>query len=240
MTRAVALGVAALLYALPGQAQDVVSDAPLASPRSGGVSFKLGGYKPAIDEEAGLNGAPFRDTFGEDASLLLFEVQVERFFYQGIGTAGIAFSGGYAEKYADTLNTEGEVAPEKTALKIIPLQLSAIYKFDYAAFKWGIPIVPYGQLGLIYMPWWVNKGEETQEINGVRASGGKWGYGLTGGFAFMLDVLEPRLARDFDTDLGVNHSYVFAEYNHRVVNNFGGEGLNLSSGFWMFGLALDY
>jgi hypothetical protein len=238
MNRAVALGAAALLYALPGQAQDI-GDAPMQSPRSGAVKFRLGGYLPAIDKEEGLEGTPYKDTFGE-SNLLLFEVQAERFFYQGIGTAGVTVSGGYAEQYADTRNTEGEVAPEKTAIKVIPLQLGAIYKFDYAAFKWGIPIVPYGQLGLIYTPWWVNKGEETQVVDGREASGGKWGYGLTGGFAFMLDVLEPRLARDFDTDMGVNHSYFFAEYNHRVVNNFGGKGLNLSSGFWMFGLALDY
>ena len=56
----------------------------------------------------------------------------------------------------------------------------------------------------------------------------------------MLDVLEPRLARDFDSDVGVNHSYLFAEYTHAEVNNFGGGGFNLSTRHWMFGLALDY
>ena len=75
---------------------------------------------------------------------------------------------------------------------------------------------------------------------GNKGSGGKWGWGATGGLAFMLDVLQPRFARDFDSDLGVNHSYLFAEYTYADVNNFGAGGLNLSSRRWMFGLALDY
>jgi hypothetical protein len=60
------------------------------------------------------------------------------------------------------------------------------------------------------------------------------------GVSLLLDVLEPRFARDFDTSLGVNHSYLFAEYTYAKVNNFGGEGFNLSDRYWMFGLALDY
>jgi hypothetical protein len=233
MTRAVALGAAALLIALPGEALEV-GNVPTQSPRSGAIEFKLGTYKPRVDDEANLNGAtPFSSTFGGN-SMLLFQLEIERFLYQGIGSAGLGFSGGYAEKYGDTKTTTGETAAEKTAFKVIPLQVSALYKFDYAAFHWGVPLVPYAQLGLIYTPWWTTKGDATQ------LSGGTWGYGLTAGLSFMLDVLEPRLARDFDTDVGVNHSYIFAEYSYSKVNDFGGDSLNLSSGHWMFGLALDY
>ncbi|WP_224245934.1 MXAN_2562 family outer membrane beta-barrel protein [Hyalangium gracile] len=241
MSRAVALGVIALLGALPSQALEV-SDAPRApvgSPRTGAVEFKLGGYKPRIDTEEGLDGEPYKDTFG-DASLLLFELELQRYFYQGFGTAGVGFSAGYAEKYADTLTDDGDPAEEKTALKVVPLKLNALYKFDYAAFRWGVPLVPYGKLGLIYMPWWIEKGGETQELSGRSGKGGRWGYGFTAGVSFLLDVLEPRLARDFDSDIGVNHSYFFAEWTYAEVNNFGSPGLVLSSRHWMFGLALDY
>ncbi len=241
MSRAVALGLAALLGALPSQALEI-SDAPtqpLQSPRTGAVEIKLGGYKPRIDTEEGLTGQPYRDTFG-DASMLLFELELQRYFYQGIGSAGLGFSAGYAEKYADTLTENDEIAPEKTALKVVPLQLKALYKFDYAAFRWRVPVVPYGKLGLIYTPWWITKGDDTQELSERSGKGGRWGYGVTLGASFLLDVLEPRLARDFDSDLGVNHSYFFAEWTYAEVNNFGGSGLVLSSRHWMFGLALDY
>lgn len=241
MSRAVAFGVLALLSALPSQALEV-SDAPKApmqSPRTGSLEFKLGGYKPRIDTEEGLEGRPYHETFGGE-SMLLFELEMQRFFYQGIGSAGVGFSAGYAEKYADTVTEEGATAPEKTALKVVPLRLNALYKFDYPAFRWSVPLVPYAKAGLIYTPWWINKGTETQNVGGRTARGGRWGYGLTLGASFLLDVLDRRLARDFDSDLGVNHSYLFAEWTYAEVNNFGGAGLVLSSRHWMFGLALDY
>lgn len=246
MRRATALGFAAVLAALPAWGQDstssVLQDEPvsLRSPRSGAIILRLGGYKPLIDEEESLGGAtPYKDTFG-DASLLLFEAELQRFFYQGIGTAGVGLSAGYGEKYAPARLTDGEKAAEQTALKVIPLSANLFYKFDYAAFEWGIPLVPYGKLGLIYTPWWITKGSATEAVGGNNGSGGKWGWGATAGLSFMLDVLEPRFARDFDSDLGVNHSYLFAEYTYADVNNFGGKGLDLSSRRWMFGLALDY
>jgi hypothetical protein len=241
MSRAVALGLVALLGALPSQALES-SDAPkvnIGSPRTGDVEFKFGGYKPRIDTEEGLTSAPYAATFG-DASMLLFELEIQRYFYQGIGTAGLGVSAGYAEKYANTLTDEGDTAEEKTALKVAPLKLNALYKFDYPAFRWHVPLVPYGKLGLIYMPWWIEKGSATQELSGRSGKGGRWGYGVTLGASFLLDVLEPRLARDFDSDIGVNHSYFFAEWTYAEVNNFGSPGLVLSSRHWMFGLALDY
>ncbi len=241
MSRAVALGIVALLSALPSQAQDVsqVPRVPAQSPRSGDVEFKLGTFKPRIDTEAGLTGQPYAETFG-DRSMLLFELEVQRFLYQGIGTAGVGVSAGYAEKYASTVTDTGDRTAEKTALKVAPLKLNGFYKFDYPAFRWHVPVVPYGKLGLIYMPWWINKGSETQTLGESTGKGGRWGYGLTVGASFLLDVLEPRLARDFDSDIGVNHSYFFAEWTYAEVDNFGSPGLVLSSRHWMFGLALDY
>lgn len=241
MSRAVALGIVALLGALPSQALEVAeaSNVPRASPRTGAVEFKLGGYKPLIDTEEGLTSTPYADTFNNE-SMLLFEVELQRYFFQRFGSAGVGFSAGYAEKYSDTVTETGEAAAEKTALKVVPLKLNALYKFDYAAFRWHVPLVPYAKLGLIYMPWWSNKGDNFQEVDGRVSKGGRWGYGLTLGASFLLDVLEPRLARDFDSDLGVNHSYLFAEWTYAEVNNFGSSGIVLSSRHWMFGLALDY
>ncbi|RYZ39392.1 MAG: hypothetical protein EOO71_20250 [Myxococcaceae bacterium] len=235
---AVGLGVAALLLAVPAVAQEVTI--PTRSPRTGAVIFRGGGYKPRIDYEKGLTDTPYKKTFG-DASLLLIELELQRFFYQGIGTAGLGLSAGYGEKYANAVLADGGgVAADKAALKVLPLQLNAFYKFDYAAFKWGVPLVPYGKLGLVYSPWWMTKGSTTEVVGGDTAKGGRWGYALTAGVSFLLDVLEPRFARDFDSDLGVNHSYLFAEYTYAEVNNFGGAGLNLGSRRWSFGLALDY
>ncbi len=53
-------------------------------------------------------------------------------------------------------------------------------------------------------------------------------------------MLEPRLQRDFDSELGVNHTYLFAEYTYEDVNGFGTEGINLSSRRFSFGLAFEF
>jgi hypothetical protein len=259
MRRARAIGFAVLLAALPAWAQDEgqgtqpepeqgtqgvvtvdLDEGPVQSPRSGAIHLRLGGYVPLMGEEEGLSSNPYETIFG-NASLLLFEMELQRFFYQGIGTAGVGFSAGYGEKYAPArLSSGGGAAAERTALKVLPLAAHGFYKFDYAAFEWGIPLVPYGKLGLDYIPWWITKGTGTEVASGRKGSGGKWGWHATGGLAFMLDVLEPRLARDFDSGSGVNHSYFFAEYTYADVDNFGAGGLVLSSRRWMFGLALDY
>jgi hypothetical protein len=74
---------------------------------------------------------------------------------------------------------------------------------------------------------------------GVAGAGISWGYFFTGGLMLMLDFLDPRLARDFDSEMGVNHSYIFAEFDYEQVDSFGAPALNLSSRRFSFGLAFD-
>jgi len=238
MARAVALGVAAFLAALPGEAQ-VQSDLPTQSPRRGSVEFRFGGYRPQLDAEEGLEGSPFSKVFGS-GNLLLFEAEFQRFFYQGIGSAGVSLGVGYAEKYGYALLEDGSKSVERSGFHVLPVHLRGVYRFDYPAFQWGIPLVPYVKPGLVYVPWWVTKGGETEKTATAKGSGGKLGWDVSLGLSLLLDVLEPRLARDFDSDLGINHSYLFAEYTYSKVNNFGGKGFNFSDTYWMFGLALDY
>lgn len=237
MVRAVALGVALLLAALPAQAQER-SGVPNASPRDGSVELRLGNWFPRVDE--GLASAPFSTIYGNN-KLLLFEVEVQRFLYQGIGSAGLSLSLGYAEKFGYTLKDE-DMTPseERSGFHGIPVHLRAVYRFDYPALHWSIPLVPYIKPGLVYIPWWVTKGDHVETTDKSKGFGGSLGWEGSAGLLFLLDVLEPRLARDFDVDLGINHSYLFAEYTYSKVNNFDRGGLNLSSAYWMFGLALDY
>lgn len=217
------------------------------TPRDWALELKAGGYKPLIDRERGLATRPYDETFGAGA-MLLFELEMDRLLWQKIGAAGIGFSIGYAEKYGkatvlqmdDTGALIRVASAETTAFQVLPLRLMGVYRFDYGALHLGVPLVPYAKAGLVYTPWWVSKGGRLEYSHASRGAGGKWGYGATLGLSLMLDFLEPRFARDFDTDMGVNHSYVFAEYTHADVNNFGQGGLDLSSRHWMFGLALEY
>lgn len=232
-------GAVLALWAQGAEAQPVAGE----SPRNIALEMKLGGYKPLVDREASLSGSkPFEETFGQ-SPMLLFELEFDRQLWQQIGTAAVGVSLGYAEKYAPATITDplGTVTmtSERTGFFVLPIRLMGIYRFDYGAVHMGIPLVPYAKLGPIYSPWWTTKGSGVEYVGDARGAGGKFGWGGTLGLSFLLDVLEPRLARDFDTDVGVNHSYLFAEFTYADVSSFSSTGLDLSSRHWMFGLAFE-
>lgn len=232
-------GAVLALWAQGAAAQPVAGE----SPRSITLEAKLGGYKPLVDREKSLNGSkPFEATYGQ-APMLLFELEVDRQLWHEIGTAAVGVSLGYAEKYAPATVTDaaGNVTTtsERTGFFVLPIRLMGTYRFDYGAVKMGIPLVPYAKLGLVYSPWWTTKGGGVEYVGDSRGAGGRWGWGGTLGLSFLLDVLEPRLARDFDTDVGVNHSYLFAEFTYADVSSFSATGLDLSSRHFMFGLAFE-
>jgi len=210
------------------------------TPRDMVVEIKMGPYWPMIDREPTLTNKPNQDTFGA-APMLLAELEVDRQFFQKFGSLGAGFSIGYAEKYGHATDpATGLVSTEATALQIVPMQLLAVYRFDYMAIHWSVPIVPYVKGGLVMTPWWASKGGEVETSNGLYGAGVRWGVAGIFGAALQLDFLEPRLARDLDSTSGINHSYLFAEFHLQEVNDFGQKVLDLSSRHWMFGLALEF
>lgn len=238
VTRGSWLALAALAWMAAGSAG--AAEVKGASPRTSALELKLGGYKPAISAEEGLDFDPYEATFGA-GSMLLFELELDRQLFQAFGSFGVGLSLGYAEKYGPATAADGSTeVEERTGFKVLPIRALGVYRFDWVAREVGVPLVPYAKVGLVYTAWWVTKGSGVEFVDGERAAGGKWGYAGVAGLALLLDFFDPRLARDFDTGLGVNHSYLFAEYTHAEVNDFGGSGLDLSSRHWMFGLTLEY
>ncbi len=231
------------------------------SPRNMVIEIKLGSYYPYVDRplsqidggcDISKNTCPYQRILG--AAMLLAEIEVERQLFQKFGSAALGASLGYAEKYGRAISDTGSETSEPTALRVLPMRAHVAYRFDYAAIRWGIPLVPYVKGGFQLVHWWATKGAQT-EVAANQSTGAGWSYGLvaTGGLAFMLDVLDRRLARDFDTGMGVNHTYLFAEFNYAEVNNFGQKtrladgtptninaALDLSARYFMFGLAFEY
>ena len=213
------------------------------TPRSMVFEFKLGPYLPLIDRDF-TGTKPYATTFGGTGKhlwMLLGELEFERQLFQDFGTLAAGVSAGYGEKYAHTINSDGSQSSDTTALKVVPLKALVTYRWDWLAQTRGIPLVPYLKAGLVLMPWWVDKGGKPEVADGLTGQGINTGFTFTGGLALMLDFLDPRLARDFDTGMGVNHTYFFAEYTVQEVNNFESKtALDLSSRHWMFGVCLEF
>jgi hypothetical protein len=246
--------IAVALVALTLSQAETVSIFPNAelkreSPRGWITELRFGSYYPWIDRPltCAPTECPYRKTFGGSA-MLLAEMEVERQLFQKFGTAAVGISIGYAEKFGKALDEHGAVTDEATALRVAPLKFLATYRFDYLAQKWNVPLVPYAKVGFALTYWWSAKGSGTEFADGVPGQG--WSYGIAGifGLAFMLDFLDPRLAKDFDTGMGVNHTYFFGEWNITEINDFGHKqadgktlsALDLSSRYAMFGLAFEF
>ena len=220
---------------------------PLESPRSMFLEVKLGSFFPDIDAEFAGPGVdettlPYYAVFG-GGGMLLGEIEAEYQLFQKFGSLAIGASVGYAEKYGKALDAVTGVRTDQTnGMRLIPIKALLVYRWDYAKIRWNVPLVPYLKGGAVIMPWFVYSGGEVEQF-GVKMGAGT-SFGLTGtfGVALQLDFIDPRLARDFDSSVGVNHTYLFAEGTINAMSLFatGDKPLNFSSRFFMFGLGFEF
>jgi hypothetical protein len=243
--RAVAL--AALLAASTVSAQTVVQikSPPPPEPPIGFIfELKMGTLIPRVGDEPGLSSNPYETIFG-NKSMLFGGGEIDFIAWHGYGAVSVGFAAGYAEKYAPAIlvtndANNGQPSTEKTALIIFPLRVPVGYRFDLLWTRYSIPFVPYVKAALLMTPWRVTKGGTTEVVNGLTGSGLKWGYGFTGGMAFILNVLSEQMAKDMTTDTGIRRTYIFAEYNYDKLDDFGKVGLNLSARYFTFGLGFEF
>lgn len=204
-----------LAAALPAAAQPLTVE----TPRDWVLDAQLGGYYPDLDSEFG-SATPFADIYGTD-DRLLFQLSIEKLIWKGFGTFGLGLSSGYSEFYGRALFTtgsqSGQASSDNDSLHVVPIQAFAAYRFDVTAQEWSIPLVPYGKIGTGAWLWW------TGGKDGARA-----GFSASAGLALHLDFFDPRLAREFDREIGVNNSYIYFDYTYWNVNGFGSDGFDLS------------
>jgi hypothetical protein len=201
------------------------------SPQWFAVELKFGPYKPDVDTEFGRigGGGPYRDVFGRKLRLmtqLTFDVQ----FLKKHGTLGVGGTMGIFAAQGKALLESGETSSDTTSLNVIPMILQLVYRWDYAAKRWNVPLVPYVRAGVVYAFYWITQGSGNLArfpSSGNKAHGGVWGYQINVGLAFLLDSLEPSSAKKLDSEMGVNHTYLFCEFVHSGIDDFGGDRLRL-------------
>jgi hypothetical protein len=214
---------------------------------------------------------PFADLFPPEKGQkrppgkLLTEIELDFQFLHKFGSLGLGHSIGYYRRTTSAfqlnLDANGMAtvpcvvaagdcvrSGDQTALNVLPLQLMLVYRFDVLALRYKVPFVPYVKIGIAYYIWWIENGggsvaTATNPTTGQQVSGygGTFGWTANPGMAFMLDVIDPSAARTMDTEVGINHTYLFAELNYADITGFGAKNkLVLSDLSWTAGLAFEF
>jgi hypothetical protein len=229
------------LVALSVLAVPVVSQAQSKSwdDSKGLVEARVGSYIPEID--TAVDGSPYKTAFGE--SMLLFELELDRQFWRGVGTLGFNFNVGYAsvEGRSQTTGEDSGDSPDKTSLSIMPLRAGLVYRFDYLAHRFDIPFTLALKGGVDMYTWWVQAGDNLATANGKTGDGVTFGYHYAAGLHLLLDWFDEHSADGLALDFGVINTYLFAEVQRAEVDGFGDDkSIRLSDTHYSFGLAFEY
>ena len=252
------LGLGALMmFGRPARAQSDILEAPpvdqptghqYRSPQHFAVELKFGPYRPDVDSEFNRNGVevrtPYKDYFG-DSNRLLSQVEFDWQIFREFGSLAAGFGIGYfsVTGIAPLGTNTGQLSGDTSNFKVVPLSLSAVYRFDRLLETRDIPIVPFAKLGLDWDYWQITNGngDIATDSMGNSGRGATLGWHASAGAALILDWLDPEAARDFDADMGVNHTALTFEYTHADVSGLGQSGrLHVGDTSWALGLLMEF
>lgn len=217
------LAIAALMLASSAAAQAF----PQQSGRWGSVDVGVQWYRPNLDSEPFPNRAllppgvdgPYELMFGDDRGFM-FTFGVSRALFTRMGSLEVGFRTGYFQESGEgrVLDASGNwvATGAESKFRVMPTSASLTYRFDWPVERYRIPLAPYVRATFERYNWWITGGTgDTTE------KGATNGWSVAGGLAFLLDILDPMLAREFDRDSGVNHTYLFAEISKSSIDDFG-------------------
>jgi hypothetical protein len=140
-------------------------------------------------------------------------------------------------------NGTGLPSGDQSTLKVIPVSLSAIYRFDYFLERRNFPLVPFGKLGLDWAYWQITDGNDeiATDGHGGKGRGGTLGWHAAAGVALVLDWLDPDAARDFDNEMGVNHTSLVFQLTYADISGLGmSDRLHVGDTNWSLGLMFQF
>jgi hypothetical protein len=229
------------------------------------LALGIGPYMPQIDaqfkSQTGYTGlGPYREMFGSSDTwvpALTFERVVFR-KYGGQWLAGI--NGGYLQTSAhawEICNAGGMVivgcndtpgSPDRSrspgdsnTFHLIPLALTASYRFTRLDDEYGVPIVPYGRVGGSYYIWWIDgPNGGVSDYKGNHADGASLGLQGTVGISIRAERIDADAARSM-RDTGILHAGFFGEVTSAWVDGFGSSHkLDVGDTTWFAGIDFEF
>jgi len=246
------VGVAAF-FAVLASTSDARAESPAArraryaSPQRFAIEVRFSPYVPQIDEEPGLRGKPYERTFGTMPRLMFggeFDWQALRIPH--FGSIGPGLGIGYTNM-SDTARLLRDNSPsgDETSLDIWSTYLAAVLRVDAPWRELGVPLVPYAKAGLGLGLWRAGNTGGTSEANvgtgTVSGKGYTFGTHVALGVALALDFLDRSSGINLDQAVGINSTYLYAEYYLSMLNGIGQTNpLRVGANTWAMGLAFEF
>ncbi len=202
----------------------------------------------AIDDEldSSTGTKPVSDVFGTGPKLM-FQMGLEYYVWQGFGSVGIEGASGFWHTSGKGLREDGTQSKDSTTFNMIPLKLSAVYRFSYLQEEWAVPLVPFAKFGFDYWIWWVlNQRDDLARFvdddgSSSKALGATYGLHVAYGLMFNLNFIDRELGRDFDQSAGVNGTYLYIEGVYNWLEDFKiGDSWNLSTHTFLAGILFEF
>jgi hypothetical protein len=219
------------------------------------VGVRLGPYVPEIDDQAGgMPPGPYEQMFGGYHMLTMLDV--DRILWSGFGQVGVGLSLGYWQKTARTFTDGSEgMTPRPRAsdvnkFRLIPMELTATYRFTQLDDDYGIPVVPYIRGGLAYYLWWISTpsgyaractdGGMKPTCNQTKALGASLGVRGAIGLSIRAERIDPSAAMSMRQS-GLQHAGVFGELSIAKVDGFGSDTkLSVGDRTWFAGVDFEF
>ncbi|MGH7434074.1 MAG: MXAN_2562 family outer membrane beta-barrel protein [Polyangiaceae bacterium] len=250
----VAVVSSAVSFAVPARAQLVGTDSferprkTFASPQRFAFEARFAAFWPEVDSDPALNGkTPFGDLYGKGPQLLAgAEFDWEALRIPHLGTLGpglgVAYMKASTKAPYETAQGTQTISGEDTALEIIPFYGVATLRADVFLRDFHVPLVPWVKLGVGYALWRASNTLGTASYKGVTGEGHTLGTHLALGLGLNLNFLDPDTAQEFDNSLGVNGTYLFAEWTREDLTGLGTQSgpMRVGGSAWTFGFAFEF
>lgn len=220
------------------------------------VGIRIGPYVPDIDKQFSGTTGPYKQMFGGYRILPMLDV--DRILWSRLGQVGVGFSIGYLQKTARTFTDDSKPeddprarAADENKFRLVPMALTATYRFTWFDDEYGVPVVPYVRGGLSYYLWWVSVNGGTASActaatameamcTRTKALGASFGFQGSIGLAIRAERIDAPTAMSMQQS-GIQHAGVYAELSLAKVDGFGSDTrLSVGDRTWFAGVNFEF
>jgi hypothetical protein len=138
---------------------------------------------------------------------------------------------------------------DTNTFRLVPMALTATYRFTWLDDEYGIPVVPYVRGGLSYYLWWLSSNGSIASICNDpaaptscsnKALGASLGMQGSIGIAIRAERIDASTAMSMQQS-GIQHAGIYAELSLAKVDGFGSDSkLSVGDATWFAGVDFEF